>query len=98
MKCYIEELHSKRLFKLDDILSLTGNINTAKDLLLNYRKQKSVANFNNCLYTPEILFDNLDIIERIKDHPMAVWKTRVISDIPVTRKVSIENLQDQKKK
>jgi hypothetical protein len=37
---------------------------------------KFVENLNNHLYTPELLFNSLDIVERIKDHPMAIWKTR----------------------
>lgn len=36
-----------------------------------------VENFNKCNYRPELLFNQMDIIERIKAHPMAIWKTRV---------------------
>jgi predicted transcriptional regulator of viral defense system len=51
MRRYIEELHSKKIFRLEDILSLTGNINTAKDLLLNYRKQNLVVQIRRNLYS-----------------------------------------------
>jgi predicted nucleotidyltransferase component of viral defense system len=34
-----------------------------------------IENFNNGKYQPELLFDDAEIIERIKTHPMAVWKT-----------------------
>jgi len=46
-------------------------------LVLTDDEIKFVENFNNHLYTPELLFNSLDIVERIKDHPMAIWKTRV---------------------
>ena len=25
-------------------------------------------------YAPELLFDDKEIVERIKEHPMAIWK------------------------
>jgi predicted nucleotidyltransferase component of viral defense system len=34
-----------------------------------------VENFNNGIYQPELLFDDEDIIKRIKKHPMAIWRT-----------------------
>ena len=35
-----------------------------------------VENFNRGVYQPELLFDDDAIIERIKEHPMAVWRTK----------------------
>ena len=35
-----------------------------------------IENFNRDVYQPELLFDDNAIIERIKEHPMAVWKTK----------------------
>jgi len=35
-----------------------------------------IENFNNKVYCPELLFENAEIIERIKHHPMAIWKVR----------------------
>ena len=32
--------------------------------------------FNNGNYNPELLFEDKDIITRIQNHPMALWKTR----------------------
>jgi len=29
-------------------------------------------------YSPELLFENEEIVNRIKEHPMAIWKTRKI--------------------
>jgi predicted nucleotidyltransferase component of viral defense system len=33
-----------------------------------------IKNFSRGKYTPELLFDNPDVIERINNHPMAKWK------------------------
>jgi hypothetical protein len=33
-----------------------------------------IENFNNETYQPELLFDDVEIVERIKHHPMAIWK------------------------
>ncbi len=32
--------------------------------------------FENKEYKPELLFDNKKIIERVKEHPMAMWKMK----------------------
>jgi predicted nucleotidyltransferase component of viral defense system len=66
-------------------------------MVLTDDEQKFVDNFNNCLYTPEILFNNSDIVERIKTHPMAIWKTREISATPVAKELPSEKLQDHNK-
>lgn len=51
-----------------------------KEFLLKLMKfseeEKSfIENFNNHLYRPELLFDDPEIIVRIENHPMAIWKT-----------------------
>jgi len=51
MKKYLEVLHSKKLFRLEDILTITDNVNTAKDLLLNYNKQGLVVQIRRNLYS-----------------------------------------------
>ncbi|MCE5175494.1 MAG: nucleotidyl transferase AbiEii/AbiGii toxin family protein [Bacteroidales bacterium] len=35
-----------------------------------------VENFYKGIYQPNLLFDDEDIINRIKEHPMAIWKTK----------------------
>jgi predicted nucleotidyltransferase component of viral defense system len=35
-----------------------------------------IEKFNQKAYCPELLFEDKDILARIKDHPMALWKTR----------------------
>ena len=47
---------------LKDILIIDDNIK------LFYDK------FQKGIYEPELLFDNREIVERIKEHPMIIWK------------------------
>ena len=35
-----------------------------------------VEEFNNQKYSPQLLFENQEIIKAIQNHPMAIWKTR----------------------
>lgn len=51
MAKYLSELHTKKLFNLEDITSLTDNINTGKDLLLNYKKQNLIVQIRRNLYS-----------------------------------------------
>ena len=48
----------------------------SKLMVLAEDEKKFIEEFNNNNYRPELLFDDKDIVERIKDHPMAIWKTR----------------------
>lgn len=43
-------------------------------LELTDTEKEYVNKFNQRVYTPELLFDNVDIVERVKSHPMALWK------------------------
>lgn len=45
-------------------------------LQLSEKEKQYIAAFHKGEYRPELLFDNPEIIERIKFHPMALWKTR----------------------
>ena len=45
-------------------------------MILNDREKKFVEEFNKQNYQPELLFDGNEIVERIKNHPMAIWKTK----------------------
>lgn len=42
---------------------------------LNDNEKLFIDNFYKGFYTPELLFEDEDIINRIKEHPMAIWKT-----------------------
>ena len=35
-----------------------------------------IAKFNQNIYQPELLFDDNAVIERIRNHPLAVWKIK----------------------
>ncbi|MGL5790201.1 MAG: hypothetical protein ACRCXV_10000 [Bacteroidales bacterium] len=41
-------------------------------------EKRFIEEFNNN-YVPELLFEDEEIIQRIKSHPMAIWKTRKTS-------------------
>jgi len=49
-----------------------------KLLVLTDKEKKFVEDYNNRVYSPCLLFDDKEIIRRIKEHPMAIWKTRPI--------------------
>jgi hypothetical protein len=47
-----------------------------------YNYSKTVGNeklfvekFNQGVYQPDLLFDDVTVVERIREHPMIVWKT-----------------------
>ncbi len=44
-------------------------------LVLTDEEKEYVEKFNRREYVPELLFDDTDIVERVKLHPMALWKT-----------------------
>ena len=43
-------------------------------LILGDAEKKFIDSFNQGEYKPEVLFDDHEIVERIKEHPMALWK------------------------
>ena len=43
---------------------------------LDHQEKEFLLNFKGKEYKPELLFDDMAIIERIKNHPMALWKMR----------------------
>lgn len=57
---------SKKIVKeyIADLMSLSKN------------EVEFLERFENNQYAPELLFDNQDILARIKVHPMALWKTK----------------------
>jgi len=59
------------------------NVEAAKTDVKNYlselmtltdNEKKFIESFNQGIYQPEFLFDDKEIIKRIKNHPMAVWR------------------------
>ena len=49
---------------LGDILTVDDNIKAFYD------------NFQKGIYEPELLFENMEIVERVKEHPMVMWKLK----------------------
>jgi len=47
---YLEELHQLKIFQLKDVEQLVGNLNSAKDLLQNYKRQKLISQIRRDLY------------------------------------------------
>lgn len=45
-------------------------------MILNDREREFIEAFNKQSFCPELLFEDKAIIKRIKNHPMANWKTR----------------------
>ncbi len=45
-------------------------------LMFTENEKQFIKHFNNKEYHPELLFEDNDILNRIGDHPMAIWKTR----------------------
>lgn len=65
--------------KKDDKFSMIDAVNIVKSFIskimkLNDSELKFITEFDNGNYKPELLFDNQDIINRIQNHPMALWK------------------------
>ena len=45
-------------------------------MVLTDSEKLFIENFNKGVYQPELLFEDNAIIERIKEHPVAVWRTK----------------------
>lgn len=61
------------------------NLKEAKEVVKNYLfslmnftddEKKFIGYFIQNQYEPAVLFDNEQVLERIKDHPMALWRTK----------------------
>jgi predicted transcriptional regulator of viral defense system len=66
MKRYLEELHKLRIFRLNDVQNLVGNLNSAKDLLQNYKKQKLVLQVRRDLYVAADLVSKLSVASKFE--------------------------------
>ncbi len=62
------------------------DLNAAQENVIKYLKDNIILtdselafldNFYNKIYCPELLFDDNEIINRIIDHPMALWKCNI---------------------
>lgn len=66
-------LSKKDNFKLDERKQQVKDY-IAELMHLTTREREYVDRFITKEYVPELLFDDEDIVERIKKHPMALWK------------------------
>ena len=66
-------LSKKDNFKLDDRKQQAKDY-IAELMQLTEREQEYMNRFIAKEYAPELLFDDKEIVERIKEHPMAIWK------------------------
>lgn len=66
-------LSKKDNFKLDDRKRQAKDY-IAELMQLTEREQEYMDCFITKEYIPELLFDDEEIVERIKEHPMALWK------------------------
>lgn len=67
----------KKFFPIDDAKdSVTHYLSSV--LTLSPTEQKYLENFSKGIYKPELLFSDSLILERIANHPMAIWKIEQI--------------------
>ena len=80
-----QEIKTKLLPTLKDRNPKKSNVDEMKQavreylkdiLVIDYNIQEFYDKFNKGIYEPELLFDDYEIIERIKFHPMINWKLK----------------------
>ena len=78
-----QDIKTKLLPTLKDRNRRNSNIDEMKQAVREYLKDILIVDdktkefydkFQKGIYEPELLFDNEEIIERIKEHPMIIWK------------------------
>ena len=73
--------YNKQALDIVSILTLKKAKTEVKDflsklLVLTESEKEYVREFNDKKYIPELLFEDKEMVNRIKFHPMALWKTR----------------------
>jgi len=68
-------LNKKDNFQLDERKNIAKEY-IANLLVLTDDEKEFLENFEKKEYTPELLFEDDGILERIKNHPMAIWKCK----------------------
>lgn len=78
-----QDIKTKLLPTLKDRNPRKSNVEEMKQAVREYLKDILIVDdnikefydkFQKGIYQPELLFDNEEIIERIKEHPMIIWK------------------------
>lgn len=68
-------LNKKDNFQLDERKKIAKNY--ISDLMvLNTKEKEYIDRFEEKKYMPELLFEDAEIVERVKNHPMALWKCK----------------------
>lgn len=72
----------EKVLRLKDNFDLEERKSNAKRYISDLMKVTSeemeyMEAFENKEYRPELLFNDPDILENVKDHPMALWKCRL---------------------
>lgn len=67
----------KKYFPIDDAKESTMQY-LKSVLTLTIKEQEYIENFSKGIYKPELLFSDPTILERISDHPMALWKIKQV--------------------
>ncbi len=68
-------LNKKDNFQLDERKKLAKDY-IANLMILSEEEQEYLDKFEQKKYMPELLFDTAEIIERVKNHPMALWRCK----------------------
>ena len=63
-----------KFFPIDMVKESTTQYLTSV-LTLSAKEREYLENFSKGVYKPDLLFSDPEIIKRIADHPMAMWKT-----------------------
>lgn len=78
-----QDIKTKLLPTLKDRNPRKNNIEEMKEAVREYLKEILIVDdnikefyekFQKGIYEPELIFDNEEIIERVKEHPMIIWK------------------------
>ena len=68
-------LNKKDNFQLDERKKIAKNY--ISDLMVLTTKEKEyIDRFEEKKYMPELLFEDVEIVERVKNHPRALWKCK----------------------
>ena len=62
----------------ESVLDVQNRVNEflTENIYFNEKDVEFLKKFNKGYYHPELLFESEEILERIKNHPMALWKTK----------------------
>lgn len=69
-------ISAKDNFELESAKKLVKEY-TLDLMVLTKEEKEFLVRFGDGEYIPELLFEDEEILSRIRNHPMALWKTRV---------------------